>query len=197
VPQRSKPWCNALEALNLKKNTTTKPSEWERGEGEIYKGVWTFQSAKRASSTPVLEYIYSPFTSLAIMGKTRNSRTVRDALADCLRLNSNGKNAKSTAGETDRWTGRTVRQDPADCAPGPRGLSAGRPRTVRPVHRVAPCSVKNNGPSAWGSRTVRLEAHFLENFCQNSQILNKYQKLADCLPQGPRLSAQHLKTDFS
>jgi hypothetical protein len=131
------------------------------------------------------------------MGKTRTSRTVRDAFADCPRLNSNGKNLKSTAGETDHWAGQTVRQDPTDRPLGPRELSAGRPRTVRPVHRAAPCSVKNNGPSAWGPRTVRLEAHFLENFCQKSQILNKYQKPADRLPQGPGLSAQHLKTDIS
>jgi hypothetical protein len=165
--------------------------------GELFKGVWTFQSAKRASSTPGLEYMYSPFPSLAVMGKTRNSRTVRDALADCPRLNSNGKNVKSTARETNRWAGRTIRQDLADRPLGPHGLSAGRSRTVRPVHRVAPCFVKNNGPSAWCPQTVRLEAHFLENFCQKFQILNKYQKLADYLPQGPGLSAEHLKTDFS
>jgi hypothetical protein len=131
------------------------------------------------------------------MGKMRTSRTVRDALADCPHLNSNGKNVKSTAGETDRWAGRTVRQDLADRPPGLRGPSAGRPQTVRPVHRDAPCSIKNNGQSAWGPRTVCLEAHFLENFCQKSQILNKYQKPADRPPQGPGLSAQHLKTDFS
>jgi hypothetical protein len=131
------------------------------------------------------------------MGKTRTSRTIRDALADYSRLTSNSKNAKSTAGKTDRWAGRTVRQDLADRPPGPRGLSAGRPQTIRPVHRAAPYSVKNNGPSAWGSRTVRLEAHFLKNFCQKSQILNNYQKPAEHPPQGPGLSAQHLKTDFS
>jgi hypothetical protein len=196
VPQRSKPWCNALEALNLTKNITTKPSEWERGEGELYKGVWTFQSAKRASPTPGLEYIYSPFPLLAVRGKTRTSRTVRDAFTDCPRLNSNGKNAKSTTGGTDRWAEQTVRQGHVDRPPGPRGPSAGRPWTVRPVHRAAPCSVKNNRPSAWGPRAVRPEAHFLENFCQKCQIFNKYQKLADRPPQGPGLSAQYLKTVF-
>jgi hypothetical protein len=165
VPQRSKPWCNALEALNLTKNTMTKTSEWERGEGELYKGVWTFQSAKRTSPTPGLEYIYSPFPLLAVMGKTRTSRTVHDVLVDCPRLNSNGKNAKSTAGRTNRWAGRTVRQGHVDRPPGPRGLSAGRSQTVRSVHRAAPCCVKNNRPSAWGPRIVRPEAHFLENFC--------------------------------
>jgi hypothetical protein len=71
------------------------------------------------------------------------------------------------AGKTDHWAERTVRQDPMDRPPGPRGLSAGRPQTVRQVHRAAPCLVKNNEPSAWGPRTVRLEAHFLENFCKN------------------------------
>jgi hypothetical protein len=43
---------------------------------------------------------------------------------DCRCLNSNGKNAKSTAGETDRWAGRTVRQGDADRPPETRGLSA-------------------------------------------------------------------------
>jgi hypothetical protein len=79
----------------------------------------------------VWSIIYSPFPLLAVMGKTRTSRTVRDALADCPRLNSNSKNAKSTAGRTDRWAGRTVRQDPADRPPGPRGSSAWDLRTVR------------------------------------------------------------------
>jgi hypothetical protein len=134
----------------------------------VYKGVWTFQSAKRASPTPGLKYIYSPFPLLAVRGKTRTSRTIRDVHADCPHLNSNGKNAKSTAGGTDHWAERTVRRDLANRLPGPRGLSAGSPRTLRPVHRAAPCSVKNNGPSAWGPRTVCLEAHFLENFCQKT-----------------------------
>jgi hypothetical protein len=140
VPQRSKPWCNALEALNLTKNATTKPSEWERGEEELYKGVWTFQSAKGASPTSGVEYIYS-FPLLAVVGKTLISRTVRDDLADCPRLNSNGKNAKSTAVRSGRSARRTIRRDPADCPRGPRGLSARRPRTVRQVHRAARCSV--------------------------------------------------------
>jgi hypothetical protein len=91
-------------------------------------------------------------------------------LADCPRLNSNGKNAKSTTGGTHRWVGRTVRQGHADRPPGPRGLSAERPRTVRLVPRAAPCSVKNNRPSAWGPRTVHPEAHFLKNVCQKSQM---------------------------
>jgi hypothetical protein len=133
----------------------------------------------------------------------RTSRTVRDALADCPRLNSNGKNAKSTAGGTDRWAGRTVCRDLADRPlgprgpPEPRGLSAGSPRTVRPVHQAAPCSVKNNGPSAWVLRTVRLEAHFLENFCPKTQVLNKNQQPADRPPQGPELSTRYSKTYFS
>jgi hypothetical protein len=116
------------------KNATTKPSEWERGEGELYKGVWTFQSAKRGFPNPGMEYLYSPFLLLAVMWKTPTSRTVCDAIADCPRLNSNGKNAKSTTIRGARWAERTVRQDPADCPPGLRGLSAGRPQTVLPVH---------------------------------------------------------------
>jgi hypothetical protein len=34
-----------------------------------------------------------------------------------------------------------------------------------------------------------MEEHFLENFCQKSQILNKYQKHADRPAQEPGLSA--------
>jgi hypothetical protein len=142
------------------------------------------------------------------MGKTRTSRTVHDAFADCPRLNSNGKNAKSTAGRTGRWAGRTVRKGPADRPPGPHGPSAwaradypraGRGQSARSteLHPVLFGSEENNGLSARGPRTVRLEAHFLKNFCQKSQILNKYKKPVDRLPQGPGLSAQHLKTDFS
>jgi hypothetical protein len=153
----------------------------ERGEGELYKGVYTFQSAKRGSPTPGLEYIYSPFPLLAVMGKTRTSRTVRDALADCPRLNSNSKNAKSTAGRTGCWAGRTVHLDPADL---PR---AGR----RPVlKRITDRPQEARGLSIW-------KRIFLENFCQKPQILNKYQKPADRPPREPGLSAQHLKTDFS
>jgi hypothetical protein len=134
VPQRSKPWCNALDALNLTKDATTKPSEWERGGGELYKGVSNFQSAKREPPNSGLEYLYSPFLLLAVMSKTRTSWTVHDALTDCPHLNSNGKNAKSTAVRGARWAEQTVHQDPADCPPGPCRLSACRPRTVRLVH---------------------------------------------------------------
>jgi hypothetical protein len=143
------------------------------------------------------ESLSNPELGVYILPLPVTSRYGQNAyLADCPRLNSNSKHARSTVGGIDRWAGRTVRQGHADRPPGPRGLSAGRPRTVRPVHRAAPCSVKNNGPSTWGPRTVRPEAHFLENFCQKSQILNKYHKLADRPPQGPGLSAQHLKTVF-
>jgi hypothetical protein len=109
------------------------------------------------------------------------SRTVRDALADCPRLNSNSKNAKSTAGRTGCWAGRTVHLDPADL---PR---AGR----RPVlKRITDRPQEARGLSIW-------KRIFLENFCQKPQILNKYQKPADRPPREPGLSAQHLKTDFS
>jgi hypothetical protein len=62
------------------------------------------------------------------------SWTVRDDLMDCPCLNSSVKNAKSTAVRVACWAGRTVRQDPADYPLGPRGLSAGSPQIVRPVH---------------------------------------------------------------
>jgi hypothetical protein len=104
-------------------NATTKPSERVRGEGELYKGVWTFQSAKRTSPTPCMEYIYSPFPLLAVMGKTRTSRTIRYALADCPHLNSKGK--KHEVNGCQEWP-----LGQADCPPGSRGLSVWAPRTV-------------------------------------------------------------------
>jgi hypothetical protein len=91
-----------------------------------------------------MEYLYSPFPLLAVMSKTRTSRTVRDALMDYLCLNSNGKNTKSAAIRGARWIGRTVRQDPADCPPGPRGPLA---RYARAAHRSV-CFEINFGPSA-------------------------------------------------
>jgi hypothetical protein len=122
--------------------------------GRALQGSIDLSKCQESLSNPRLEYIYSPFPIPAVMGKTRTSRTVLYALADCPHLNSNGKNAKSTTGRTVRWVGRTVCQDPAYGPIGPRGLSSGRPRTIRPVHRAAPYSVKNTGPSAWGPRTV-------------------------------------------
>jgi hypothetical protein len=90
---------------------------------------------------------------------------------------------------------RTFRLGPVDFPPGPRGLSAGRrgpsTRSTRAAH-VLSSFKENNDP-----RTVRLEANFLENLCQKTQILYKSQKPADRPPQVPGLSAQHLKTDFS
>jgi hypothetical protein len=156
-------------------------SERERGEGELYKGVWTFQSAKRDSNPGLGVYILPlPVTSrygqnAYLADSAMPSRTVRVWIP----------------------TVKMRSQRLAKLTVGPGGPSARTPWIVRPVHRAAPCSVKNNGPSAWGLRTVRLEAHFLEKFCQKSQILNKYQKPADRPPQGPGLSAQQLKTDIS
>jgi hypothetical protein len=158
-----------------------------------------------------LEYKYSPFPLLAVRGKTRTSRTVREALADCPRLNSNGKIAKSTNGVTARWAGRTVRQGHANRPPGPHGLSAGGPRTVHPVHRAAPRSVTNNGPSAGprgpsvlSTRTVRLDpadrppgSVFSRKLLPKTKVLNKNQQPTDRPPEGPELSAKYLKTCFS
>jgi hypothetical protein len=66
------------------------------------------------------------------MSKMRTSRTVCDALTNCSCLNSNGKNAKSTAVRGARWAGRIVRQGPADRLRVGRGLSA---RSTRAAHR--------------------------------------------------------------
>jgi hypothetical protein len=92
------------------------------------------------------------------MSKTRTSRTVHDALTDCPRLNSNGKNAKSTTVRGARWVGRTVLQDPADC---PR---AGHDRPPGPpeLHTVLSSFEVNNGLSTIDPRIVRPEAIFLE-----------------------------------
>jgi hypothetical protein len=116
--------------------------------------------------------IYTPFPLLAVMSKMRTSRTVRNALADCPRLNSNGKNAKSTAVKGVCWARRTVRQDPADAL------------STR-AHPVLSSFEVNNGPSALDPRTVCPEANFVEKLCPKPQILIKSQKPADCPPKGP------------
>jgi hypothetical protein len=126
VPQRSKPWCNALEDLKLTKNATTKPSEWEM-RGRALQGSMNLSKCQ--------EKLSQLGHGVFILPLPVTSHYVKNAyLADCSRLNSNGKNAKSTAIRGARWAGQTVRQDLADCPPGPRRLSAGRSRTVRPVH---------------------------------------------------------------
>jgi hypothetical protein len=95
----------------------------------------------------------------------------------------------------------------ADCPPGPHGLSAWASRNVcgqaadRPpgppeLHTVMFGFEVNNGPSSQDPRTVCLEAKFLENLCENTQILNKSQKPTNRPLREPRLSAQHLETDF-
>jgi hypothetical protein len=181
VPQRSKPWCNALDALNLTKDATTKQCEWERGVGELYKGVRTFQSAKREPPNSGMEYLYSPFPLLAVMSKTCTSRTVHGALVDCPRLNSNGKNAKSTTVRGACWA--TVRQKPADRPRVGRGPSAGPPE----LHTVLSSFEVNFGPSALDPWTVCPEAILLENLCQKPQILNKTQRPMDCPPHSWKL----------
>jgi hypothetical protein len=132
VPQRSKPWCNALETLNLTKNATTKPSEWERGEGEIYKGVWTFQSAKRGSPNPGMEYIYSLFPLLAVMWKMRTSRTVRVWIPMVKTRSQQMSEVPVGSGRLSARTPQTVRLGPADCLRAGRAPSA---RSTRATHR--------------------------------------------------------------
>jgi hypothetical protein len=168
----SKPWCNALEALNLTKNATTKPSEWERGEGELYKGVWTIQSAKRASPTSAMEYICPSFPLLAVMGKTvprgpaMPSRTVLIWIPTVKTRSQRLSEVVVGLGGLSARTPRTVRVGPAD---GPREDRGPSTRSTE-LHAVLFGFEENNGPPAWGPRTVCLEAHFLENFCQKTQI---------------------------
>jgi hypothetical protein len=143
----------------ITKYASTTQSEWERDEGELYNGVWTFQSAKRDSPNPGMEYLYSPFPLLAVMSKTCTSRTVRDALTDCLRLNSNNKTQSQLllelpvgpGGLFDR-TPWTVRQGLTDRPRVGRRLSA---RSTRPAHRSV-CFEDNFGLPAEDPRTVRL-----------------------------------------
>jgi hypothetical protein len=90
-------------------------------------------------------------------------------------------------------TPRTVRQGPTDRPREGRGLSTLSTR----AHPVLSSFEVNNGPSALDPRIVCTKANFLEKLCQKPQIFNKSQKHADRPPQGPGLSAQHLKTDFS
>jgi hypothetical protein len=138
------------------------------------------------------ERLSNPGLGVYILPLPVTSRYGQNAyLADCPRLNSNYKNAKSTAGRTGHWAGRTIRKDPADRSPGPRGLSAGRSRIVRPVHRAPPCSLWFR----WIKDRPR-EARRLSTWKRIFQILNKYQNPADRPPREPGLSAQHLKTYF-
>jgi hypothetical protein len=107
----------------------------------------------------------------------RASRTVRDALADCPRLNSNGKIAKSTTGAAARWAGRTVRQGHADRPRAGRGLSALDPEqhlvllriTDRPpVLADCPSCPADRPPGPRGpSSRKRI---FLKTFAKNSGI---------------------------
>jgi hypothetical protein len=88
----------------------------------------------------------------------RTSRTIRDGLTDCPRLNSNGKNAKSTVVRVARWARQTVRQGLADHPRVGRGPST---RSTRAAHHSV-CFEINSGQSAVDLRTVRLEEIFLE-----------------------------------
>jgi hypothetical protein len=131
-------------------------SERERGEREFYKGVWTFQSAKRASPTPGMEYIYSLFPLLAVMGKTRTSRTVR-VWIPTVKTRSQ-RLAELAVGLADRppgpcgpsaWAPRTDRLGSADCPRAGRGPSA-RSIELHPVLlRITDRLPGVRGLSAW------------------------------------------------
>jgi hypothetical protein len=136
---------------------------------------------ERLSQTGLGVFIHS-FPLLAVMSKTRTSRTVRDALTDFPRLSSNRKNAKSTAVRGARWARRTVRQDPADHPRVGRGLTPGPPE----LHTVLSGFEVKFGRSTLDPWTVRPEAIFLEKLCQKTQILNRTQRPADRPPQRAR-----------
>jgi hypothetical protein len=123
-------------------------------------------------------------------GKTRTSRTVHDALADCPRLNSNGKNAKSTAVRSGCWAGRTVRLGPADCPRAGRGPSAWSTELHCVLLRITDRPPRVRGLSAW-------KRIFSKTFAKKLRYLNENQTPADRPPRELGLSAQHLKTDFS
>jgi hypothetical protein len=84
--------------------------------GRALQGSMDLSKCQERHSNPGLGVYILPFPLLAVMGKTRTSQIIRDALADCPRLNSNGKTRS-------QWLARlTV---------GPGGLSARTPQTVR------------------------------------------------------------------
>jgi hypothetical protein len=144
-------------------------------------------------SQPELGVFIPPFPLLAVMSKMRTSRTVRDGLMGCPRLNSNGKKAKSTVVRETRWAGRTVRQDPAD---HPRVGRRPSVWSTRAAHHSVWFEV-NSRLSAVNPRTVRPEVIFSKKLCQKPQIINKLQRPVDRPPQGPALSAPQQKTNFS
>jgi hypothetical protein len=98
----------------------SKREEWESSTREYE----PFKVPREALPTRAWS-IYTPFPLLAVMSKTRTSRTVRDGLTDCPRLNSNGKKH-----EVKDCQSCPLHQ--AGRPPGPRGPSAW---TSRAAHR--------------------------------------------------------------
>jgi hypothetical protein len=158
-------------SISLNMQPLSQVCERERS-GRALQGSTNLSKCQERLSQPGHGVFIPPFPLLAVMSKMRTSRTVRNALADCPRLNSNGKNAKSTAVKGVCWARRTVRQDPADAL------------STR-AHPVLSSFEVNNGPSALDPRTVCPEANFVEKLCPKPQILIKSQKPADCPPKGP------------
>jgi hypothetical protein len=84
------------------------------------------------------EKLSQPGHGVFILPLPVTSRYVKNVyLADCPRLNSNGKNTKSTTVKGARWARRTVRLGPAERLPGPPEL-----------HTVLSGFEVKNGPSA-------------------------------------------------
>jgi hypothetical protein len=135
------------------------------------------------------ERLSQPGHGVFILPLPVTSRYIKNAyLTDCPLLNS-----KVNCCQRCLLGRRTIRQGPADRPREGRGLSALSTR----AHPVLSSFEVNNGPSGIDPRTVRPEANFLEKLCHKPHVLNKSQKPAECPPQGPGLSVQHLKLDFS
>jgi hypothetical protein len=155
--------------------------------------VWTFQSPKRGSPNPGMEYLYSPFPLLAVMTKTQTSRIVRVWIP----------------------TIKTQSQWLSEWPVGPGGLSTRTLRTVRQGLTDRPRV--GHRPSAWSSwaahgsvwfevnfglsaldpRTVRSEVIFSQKTFPKTSDFKKTSKARGPSAPRARLSAPQLKSDFS
>jgi hypothetical protein len=87
-----------------------------------------------------------------------------------VRVEFQWENVKLTTVRVAHWTGRTIRQDPADCPPWPRGKAADRPPGPPELHTVLSSFEVNYGPPAVDKQTVRLKAIFPKNFAKTLDI---------------------------
>jgi hypothetical protein len=173
VPQRSKPWCNALDALNLTKDATTKQCERERS-GRALQGSMNLSKCQEGAS--------QPGHGVFILPLPVTTRYVKNAyLTDCLRLNSNDKNTKSAAIRVACCTGWTVRKDFANCPRVGCGSSA---QTSWAAHGSVWFDV-NFGPSALDPWIAARKRFFSKNFAKNLRYKIKLKVPTDRPPKGP------------